>query len=265
MKLDGKYQHTRSNILMMKEMPSAADAYSILTQEQTHQAFSRTIVVGESENQEPSIACRIEKRKFTVNKRRNDSKSKRQTLYCDHCKIHGHTMDRCWKINGYPDNNTNTPNSVHFAGMYGLFSNKLSTWIIDSDASDHICFDKSLFDSLKPLKGKSHLITIPNGKHVRVEYIGSVILGGKLVLSNVLYAPGFHFNLISVHKLAEELQCKIVFGSNNCYVQGTLRRNPLLFGEMPNGLYQVKLKTPTVTQNQQIGALTVVQPSEQSL
>ena len=35
-KLDVKYQHTRSNILMMKEMPNAVEAYSFLTQEQAH-------------------------------------------------------------------------------------------------------------------------------------------------------------------------------------------------------------------------------------
>ena len=32
-KLDSRYQHTSSNILMMKDMPTAAEAYSILTKE----------------------------------------------------------------------------------------------------------------------------------------------------------------------------------------------------------------------------------------
>ncbi|XP_057532909.1 uncharacterized protein LOC130810800 [Amaranthus tricolor] len=36
MKLDAKYQHTRSNILMMKEMPTACEAYRILIREKTH-------------------------------------------------------------------------------------------------------------------------------------------------------------------------------------------------------------------------------------
>ncbi|CAO2835041.1 unnamed protein product [Amaranthus hypochondriacus] len=104
MKLDGKYQHTRSNILMMKELPNVAEAYSILTQEKTHQEFSKAMVI-ESENQEPSIACRVEKRKFLDNKRgKNDPRSKRQSFYYEHCKIHGHTIDKCWKIHGYPSN-----------------------------------------------------------------------------------------------------------------------------------------------------------------
>ena len=40
MKLNAKYQHTRRNILMMKEIPTASDAYKILTQEQAHQELS---------------------------------------------------------------------------------------------------------------------------------------------------------------------------------------------------------------------------------
>ena len=61
-KLNPKYQHIRSNILMMKEPPSAAEAYRLLMQEQTHQELSKTTMY---KDQETPIVCRIEKRKFT--------------------------------------------------------------------------------------------------------------------------------------------------------------------------------------------------------
>ena len=41
MKMNPKCQHIRSKILMMKELPSAAEAYRILMQEQTHQELSK--------------------------------------------------------------------------------------------------------------------------------------------------------------------------------------------------------------------------------
>ena len=41
MKMSPKYQHIRSNILMMKALRSAAEAYRILIQEQTHQELSK--------------------------------------------------------------------------------------------------------------------------------------------------------------------------------------------------------------------------------
>lgn len=275
-------------------MPNAAEAYSILTQEQTHQEFSKAMVVSECENQEPSIACRVEKRKLADFKKRNDTKSKRQNFYCEHCKIHGHTMDKCWKIHGYPSNvksntwrkdegtgskanaaiteeNTHvqeknvdtkltpeqynqlmallsknssgntTPNSAHFAGKHCLYANKKSTWIIDSGASDHICYAISLFSNYKPLKGKSHHITIPNGKHIKVDYIGNFVLGKRLVLTNVLYAPDFHFNLISVHKLVKDMHCKVVFGLDNCSVQEYLKKS----------LYQVDVEVSDLSSKSQ--------------
>lgn len=60
MKLDTKYQQTRSSILIMKELPIVSEAYRILIQEQTHQEISK---VGKSEIQE-GFACRVDKRKY---------------------------------------------------------------------------------------------------------------------------------------------------------------------------------------------------------
>ena len=85
---------------MMKELPSAAEAYRILMQEQTHQELSKGTL---SEEQETSIACKID------NKRKHGDKGKfvqnmEARYYCDHCKVHGHSMERCWKIHAYPAN-----------------------------------------------------------------------------------------------------------------------------------------------------------------
>ena len=57
MKMSPKYQHIRSNILMMKDLPSAADSYRILMKEQTHQELSKNT---SSEEQETSIAYRVD-------------------------------------------------------------------------------------------------------------------------------------------------------------------------------------------------------------
>lgn len=101
MRLDKKFGQVRSNMLMMTELPTSAQAYRILLQEETHLDLSTT------ETSEP-IACRVEKRKFQErgpNKNSTEfNKNKRQHLYCDHCKITGHSKDRCWKIIGYPPN-----------------------------------------------------------------------------------------------------------------------------------------------------------------
>ena len=98
MKLDPKYKQTRSSLIMMKELPSFSKIYSILVQEQVHQGIGK---IEDIETQEMSMASKAEKRKFNDNRIRN-SGSKRQTTYCAHCKMHGHFMEKCWKLHGYP-------------------------------------------------------------------------------------------------------------------------------------------------------------------
>lgn len=59
MKLDKKYKQVRSNMLMMYDLPTLAQAYRILLQEETHLQLSSS---GKDLNE--SLACRAEKRKF---------------------------------------------------------------------------------------------------------------------------------------------------------------------------------------------------------
>lgn len=33
---------------------------------------------------------------------KNNFKPRKNDCYCDHCGIRGHTIERCWKVNGYP-------------------------------------------------------------------------------------------------------------------------------------------------------------------
>lgn len=103
MKLDKKYKQVRSNMLMMAELPTLAQAYRILLQEETHLHLSNS-----RKDLSESLACRADKRKFERNTYKSGNqdnyKNKRQALYCDHCKMNGHSKEKCWKIIGYPTN-----------------------------------------------------------------------------------------------------------------------------------------------------------------
>lgn len=99
----------RSNIPMMGELPTVHHAYRVLLQEQKHKELSKL------SHQSESMAFAGEKKRFDRNYGRvNDSDSqgsigrnfqnanrsnKRGANYfCDHCKIAGHTKERCFKI-----------------------------------------------------------------------------------------------------------------------------------------------------------------------
>ncbi|XP_057538250.1 uncharacterized protein LOC130815786 [Amaranthus tricolor] len=95
MKLDKRYKQVRSNMLMMHDFPTATQAYRILLQEETHLQLSTS-----GGNINDSMACRVEKLKFQDkgSNRYNITKSfksKRPSLWCDHCKMNGHTKGKC--------------------------------------------------------------------------------------------------------------------------------------------------------------------------
>ena len=54
------------------------------------------------------ITCRVDKRKNNDNtykkieKYASGSKKSNSAFFCEHCKVHGHTIDLCWKVHGYP-------------------------------------------------------------------------------------------------------------------------------------------------------------------
>lgn len=50
-----------------------------------------------------------------------------------------------------------------------------------------------------PLQQPIHSVTLPNGHAVPIKSIGSVQLFDNLPLSDVLFVPDFHFNLISMY------------------------------------------------------------------
>uniref|UniRef100_A0A803M4B8 Uncharacterized protein n=1 Tax=Chenopodium quinoa TaxID=63459 RepID=A0A803M4B8_CHEQI len=115
MKLTNKYANVRSNILMMPSLPTLAQAYRMVLQEKRHKALS---VVPEKVS-EP-IAFAADRRKFDDRSSQNFRNSGygrgfvqnnfnkfsrgRRTInyYCDHCKMPGHSMERCFKLKGYP-------------------------------------------------------------------------------------------------------------------------------------------------------------------
>lgn len=249
MKLNKRYSQVRSNMLMMPDLPTSAQAYKFLLQEEKHLDLSANL----NEATE-SLACRAEKRKFQEKGyAKNESRNKRQNYYCDHYKISGHTKEKCWKIVGYPpnfkghtwkrDTKSNAHNAfhsedseesvtakftnsqyqqildllnkqdskginatVHTTQLTGNISHPFldlesDSWIIDSGASDHMCHDLRRFTTYKYVSDTNHMVTVPDGRRMKVHTIGNFNLPNGIKLMNVLHVPQFKFNLISVQKL----------------------------------------------------------------
>lgn len=115
MKLNDQFSMVRANILMMVPLPSLAQAYRMIAQEETHKDFYQT------ENQNDTLAFVADKRNFqnksqTYNssagfqrqnsnfppRKFNQNQKPANNYYCTHCKIAGHSIERCFKIHGFP-------------------------------------------------------------------------------------------------------------------------------------------------------------------
>lgn len=128
------------------------------------------------------------------------------------------------------------PTSTYVAGTC-LLSSINSKWIIDSGATDHICSNIELFDSYEKFTKTHNTITVVDGKQAIVQHIGNVKFQNGVELKNVLHVPGFTFNLISTHKLCQDLDCDIVFTSDKCILEEHSQNSSLVLGELDSGLY----------------------------
>ena len=77
-----------------------------------------------------------------------------------------------------------------------------ANWIIDSGASEHMCFDA--FSFMKPLPVPIN-ISLPNSFKVTVTHIGSISILPNLTLTNVLHVPCLKYNLLSIHRLCDQI------------------------------------------------------------
>jgi len=70
-----------------------------------------------------------------------------------------------------------------------------SSWILDSNAIDHICHFKSLFQNLKPIS--FIYIQLPNQNPLIAKFSGTIVLC-NLTIHNTLFVPEFSVHLISI-------------------------------------------------------------------
>lgn len=60
---------------------------------------------------------------------------------------------------------------------------------------------------------------LPDGRIVWANSEGQVRLGPNFILREVLFVPGFLYNLISIGKLTDDIPCILTVFPNFCIVQ----------------------------------------------
>nr|XP_023874308.1 uncharacterized protein LOC111986850 [Quercus suber] len=95
MGLNDSFSHIRGQILLMDPIPSVHKVYSLLIQDEKQ----RSIRQGSSNG--PFVESTALAAKAIIHSSKTFKKGKERPI-CSHCGLLGHTVEKCYKIHGYP-------------------------------------------------------------------------------------------------------------------------------------------------------------------
>ncbi|KAK9734809.1 hypothetical protein RND81_04G164700 [Saponaria officinalis] len=152
-----------------------------------------------------------------------------------------HQLMQVLKGVGQPtvSNDSFVPSSSNFAGTtthLPVFVTCNGSWILDTGASDHMCFNKDLFSDIRTVS-KPYAIFLSNGQFIIINSVGTVPITSEISLQNVLFVPSFKYNLLSISKLAKQFNSIISFTPKFCFMQGSSTKKPLILGHSVRDLY----------------------------
>nr|GFA27641.1 ribonuclease H-like domain-containing protein [Tanacetum cinerariifolium] len=130
----------------------------------------------------------------------------RPNLVCTRCNMIGHTADRCFKLVGYPPNF------------------KIKILIIYAGASQHMTYTIINMFNIDDVSKLNMTVGHPNGTKALVTHVGSLKLTDKIVIHNVLVAPGYQVSLLSVHSLGNDNKFRVIFYEDTYVIQDSALR-----------------------------------------
>nr|XP_017233396.1 PREDICTED: uncharacterized protein LOC108207464 [Daucus carota subsp. sativus] len=206
MKLGDKFSTIRGNVLMQQPLPKLPAVFRLFEQEEKHQEIAHLGTNTESlaclaDNTKQTYASRL----MSGNKNSGTSSNakKNSRYFCTHCKIPGHSIERCFKINGYPpgfkgfkdkkvaavacggSDESNGQSPQFTMAQYNQLLSMLNQTPgnTNQDGTNHHAL---LADFIRYRSVESdEFITIPNGKHVAIN------TSAKITFCNAPFVSAF--------------------------------------------------------------------------
>ncbi|GJR22671.1 ribonuclease H-like domain-containing protein [Tanacetum coccineum] len=227
MGLDDSYMQIRSSILSREVLLDVKSAYAIISSEESHIVSFGSINGSSWRNQAFDFVFNVpNKGSFQRNQAsdfvsnvNNNRQNGGSGLVCKNYGFNGYTIDRCFKITGYPANfgkkkpgqnvtekNISNNNSVGSSSSSGFTNEQMATLI-------SLIKDNKVRKNVQANMGVGH----PNGIEAFIYKNGNLILPNGLVLFDVLVVPQYCVTLISVHKFAKDNKICVAFDESRCY------------------------------------------------
>ncbi|XP_070045440.1 uncharacterized protein [Nicotiana tomentosiformis] len=241
MGLNDTYVQTRSNILMMKPLPSVGTMYNILLFDEKQ----RNVSVGtQFPSTSASFSAGISKQGYSSTVNFDPSKP---NVTCKYCKKPGHTIDKCYKCHGFPPNFkfTISPNFRKTAAHVELTSPAESG--IGDISTEHGTvpqfeemyvipgLTKDQYSQLMMLLQQSHLSPSPSASNL----MGSVNFAGELIPPGVSYGACMLTKVDGIVWIIDSGAFDHMTSTRNLLFNGPPVRKTVVLGKLDNGLYKL--------------------------
>ncbi|GKB53711.1 ribonuclease H-like domain-containing protein [Tanacetum coccineum] len=233
-------------------LPDVRGAYAIISSEESYRVVSSSSV-GTSQRSQSSILSEYGNRRTSGG----------PTLVCEHYGFNGHTIDRCFKIIGYPSDfdrrnnssssNQNSQNQTknfnrRFVNNNSAGPSTSSTFspvfehagiTFDSGANQHMTYTDKKLVNVIDISYLNIKVSHPNGTEALITKVGNLVLTKFLTLYNVLVVPEYSVTLVSVHKIAKDSKFIVGFDESKCFLisQDLMDVKLMGIGRQVNGLY----------------------------
>ncbi|GJX92123.1 ribonuclease H-like domain-containing protein [Tanacetum coccineum] len=235
--LDDSYMQIRSSILSREVLPDVRSTYATISSEESHRVARNN----QNFNARPSRSNNLNNNRqgggSGVNNNRQGGGS---DLVCEECGFNGHTINRCFKIIGYPPDfgkkkfgknvkkqgvsNNNSASSSSSSGFTDEQMATLISLIKDNKfgknvqanivrVNQHITYTDKELENVVDISHLKIKVGYPNGTEAFISNIRNLKLSNGLVLYDVMVNP-YCFTLISVHKMAKENKIIVAFDEN---------------------------------------------------
>ncbi|GJS81200.1 ribonuclease H-like domain-containing protein [Tanacetum coccineum] len=258
----------RSTILSREVLSDVRSAYATISSEESYRVTVGSIAGSSQRNQASAFVSNVpnsqnfqrSNQNFSAGPSRpNNLNNNRQgggsslnnnrqgggsSLVCENYGFNGHTIDRCFKIIGYPvdfgkkksgqnfkKQSVSNNNSAGKSSSSGFTDEQMATLISlikdnkvgknvqanMAGANQHMTHTDKELDNVLDIFHLKIKVGHPNGTKAYISKIRNLRLSNGLTLYDVMVIPEYCVTLISVHKLVKENKVIVAFDENRCH------------------------------------------------